>query len=144
MKLAYQLERWRRGRLYRTVASTNNSIKHEVRARPPVPWSRRPALWRQGFFAEAQLIYDLTDGDGPAYLTDFQHLRVNSNIAWNWLYKHKLALRGHLLALGVRQTETLACVYHDRVLLQAFSGERRSADAKALRELLRSEPGSTS
>lgn len=141
MKLAYRLQRWRHGRLYGTVESTYNWIKHEVRARPPVPLSRRMALWRQGFFAEAQLIYDLADGDGPTYLTDFQHLRVNSNISWNWLYKHKLAFRGHLLALGVRQTETMACIYHDRVLLRPFSGEPRAAGAEALRDLLVSDPG---
>jgi hypothetical protein len=138
MKLTYRLERWRQGRLYSTIESTYNWIRHEVRARAPIPLSRRLALWRRGFYAESQLIYDL-DGDGRAYLTDFQHLRVNASIAWNWLYKHKLAFRGHLLALGVRQPETLACLYHGHVLLRPVSDESRSVGVEALRELLVSE-----
>jgi len=138
MKLAYRLEQLRHGSTYGTAEAAYNWLKHEVRTQARLRLSRRLGLWRRGFCSDSALIYGLGDEHGTSYLSDYQHLRVNSSSAWNWLYKHKLAFRGHLLALGVRQAETLACVYHDRVLLQPFSETPRSAGPEELAALLTS------
>ncbi|HUR94371.1 MAG TPA: sugar-transfer associated ATP-grasp domain-containing protein [Gemmatimonadales bacterium] len=136
MKLAYRLEQLRHGSTYGTAEAAYNWLRHEVRTRARVPLSRRLGLWRRGFFSDSDLIYGFANEDHGTYLSDYQHLRVNSSIQWNWLYKHKLAFRGHLLALGVRQADTLACVYHDRVLLQPFSGSPVSGGPEELAALL--------
>lgn len=111
---------------------------------PPtgLPLTRKLGMWRRGFFAESHLLYDLSRNDPADYLTDYQHLvrcsRVN---AWNDFYTHKLVLRSFLLAIGLRQAETLALILNGRILIHPSSGTARYVKPAQMVELLRGYPG---
>jgi len=130
-------------KLYQAVRTTHGWMKKEWQAAPTgLPLARKLHLWRRGFFAESDTIYDLTRNDPRDYLTDYQHYvhcsRVN---AWNDFYAHKMVLRSLLLAIGLRQANTVALVLDGRILLHPYDGQASYVDAGEFAELLSTGEG---
>src|SRR3982751_4218422 len=89
--------------LYQTVRAGHKWALHERHTDTRLPWARKLAMWRRGFFAESALIYDLPRNNFKDYVSDFQHvLRCARINAWEGLFNRKLGLRAMLRARGFR------------------------------------------
>lgn len=121
------------------VETAYNWARHELRPAPPIPWNRRLAMWRRGFFAEATLLYDFPNNDPSEYLSDYRHMRCEPLVAWRWLFKHKLALRAYLLSMGLRQPETVAYIHEGQIVADPFGGSPRAISPEELAALLRKD-----
>jgi Sugar-transfer associated ATP-grasp len=128
---------------YRLLRSSYGMAKHELQARDTgVPWRRKLAMWRRGFFAESAVIYDLPRNDLSDYVSDFDRSRWLREInGHNEIFAHKLVLRSFLLAMGFVQPETKAIVHNGRILLEPFSGNPRYVTPEQLGRLLLEDGG---
>jgi Sugar-transfer associated ATP-grasp len=125
-------------KLYQTVRTTHGWMKKEWQAPPTgLPLTRKLDMWRRGFFAESDTIYDLARNDPGEYLSDFQHyVRCSRINAWNGFYGHKMVLRSFLLAIGLRQANTVALVLDGRILLHPYDGKARYVEPAEMVQLL--------
>jgi hypothetical protein len=122
-------------RTSRTFKAAYSWLRHEQKDRTILPVSRKLQLWRQGFYAESAILYDLPHNDPRNYLSDYaQVTRLGEVNSYNDYFKHKLVLRSFLLAMGFRQPGTVALLYDGRILNDPFG-----PDAKHVRpdELVR-------
>jgi hypothetical protein len=126
-------------RLYHVVRTTYRWAQREWNGnRTNLPFTRKLDLWRRGFFAESDSIYDLTRNRPDDYISDFQHAVGCSRInGWSGFYDHKMVLRSFLMAIGLRQANTVALVLDRRILLHPYSGEARYVTPAEMVELLR-------
>jgi len=132
-------------RLYHVVRTTYRWMQSEWKGpRANLPFSRKLDMWRRGFFAESDTIYDLTRNSPDEYLSDYQHSVGCSRInVWSGFYDHKMVLRSFLMAIGLRQANTVALILNRQILLQPYSGQARYVTADELVELLRQGGGET-
>jgi hypothetical protein len=129
-------------KLYQKARSTYNWVKHERKAKTGLPFPVKLEMWRNGFFAESAIIYDLPRNDPRNYLSDFQHFTRCSRInAWDGFYKHKMVLRSFLLAMGLRQAHTAALILERRIQINPYDGFPRYVEAEELLEFLRGDTG---
>ncbi|MGI9040176.1 MAG: sugar-transfer associated ATP-grasp domain-containing protein [Gemmatimonadales bacterium] len=127
-------------KLFQTLKSSVRWVKYERETPAGLPFFRKLALWRRGFFSKSAILYEFPRNDPRQYISDYAHLvrcwRLN---AWQSLYEHKLALRAFLLARGFRQAETVAYIHGYRVLLDPFTPGSRAVRLDALLERLRGD-----
>ncbi|HJR16617.1 MAG TPA: hypothetical protein VJ808_07170, partial [Gemmatimonadales bacterium] len=130
-------------RLYHFVRTTYRWAEREwKRPRKDLPLSRKLEMWRRGFFAESDTIYDLTRNSPQDYVSDYQHAVHCSRInAWGGFYDHKMVLRSFLMAIGLRQANTVAFILDRKILLHPFSGQARYVTVAEMVELLREDGG---
>lgn len=101
------------------------SIYHLARAeelRAQFPWRHKLTWWPRGFRADSAAVYDLARNDWRDYVSDYT--RVYRCVAINparAFFDQKLMLRAFLLAKGFPQTETIALVEDESVLLNPLS-----------------------
>ena len=126
-------------RIYHIVRTTYGWVQREWRGpRANLPLNRKLDLWRRGFFAESDTIYDLTRNSPDEYISDYQHAVSCSRInAWSGFYDHKMVLRSFLLATGLRQANTVALVLDRRILLHPYDGQARYVTVTEMLDLLR-------
>ena len=126
-------------RLYHVVRTTYRWVQREWKGpRTDLPLSRKLDLWRHGFFAESDSIYDLTRNSPDDYVSDYQHAVGCSRInAWSGFYDHKMVLRSFLMAIGLRQANTVALILDGQILLEPYSGQARHVTAAEMVDLLR-------
>jgi hypothetical protein len=109
-----------------------------------VPLTRKLNLWRRGFFAESDTIYNLGQNNPEDYISDYQHLVHCSRInAWGGFYDHKMVLRSFLMATGLRQAHTVALILDRRILLHPYDGKARNVGVAELVDVLRRDGGKT-
>ncbi len=130
-------------RLYQVARSTHGLMKREWKAAPTgLSLGRKLNMWRRGFFAESHTIYDLAQNNPDDYLSDYQHFVGCSRInAWNEFYAHKMVLRSFLLAIGLRQANTVALILDRRILVYPYTGNASYVGPADMAELLRSGEG---
>ena len=130
-------------KLYQKVRTTHGWMKKEWQAPSTgLPLTRKLEMWRRGFFAESDTIYDLARNDPGDYLSDYQHyVRCSRINAWNGFYGHKMVLRSFLLAIGLRQANTVALVLDGRILLHPYDGQASYVEPRELVELLSTSKG---
>src|SRR4051812_42005916 len=58
-------------RASQTFKAAYGWLKHEHRDRTQLPVTRKLQMWRQGFYAESAMLYDLPRNDARDYLSDF-------------------------------------------------------------------------
>src|SRR5919112_1645946 len=99
-------------KLYQTVRTTHGWMKKEWQAPPTgLPPTRELDMWRRGLFPRAGTIFHPPPDETRDYLSDYQHyVRCSRINAWNGFYGHKMVLRSFLLAIGLRQANTVALV----------------------------------
>jgi hypothetical protein len=107
-----------------------------------LPLTRKLDLWRRGFFAESETIYNLGRNNPDDYISDFQHLVHCSRInAWGGFYDHKMVLRSYLMAIGHRQANTVALILDRQILLHPYDGKACYVSAEELVDVLRRNGG---
>src|SRR5215218_9301745 len=128
-------------RLYHVVRTTYRWAQREWKGnRTDLPLTRKLDLWRRGFFAESDTIYDLTHNPPDDYISDYQHAVGCSRInGWSGFYDHKMVLRSFLMAIGLRQANTVALVLDRRILLNPYSGEGRYVTPAEMAQILREQ-----
>lgn len=111
-------------RTSRTFKAAYGWLKHEKKARTALPVSHKLQMWRQGFYAESGILYNLPHNDARDYLSDYASVtRLAEVNSYNDYFKHKLVLRSFLLAMGFRQPRTVALLYEGRILNDPFGPE---------------------
>ncbi len=130
-------------KLYQAARTTHGWMKREWQAPPTgLPLARKLDMWRRGFFAESDTIYDLGTNDPRDYLSDYQHFVRCSRInAWNGFYAHKMVLRSFLLAIGLRQANTVALILDGRILIQPYTGHASYVEPTEMVQLLSTKEG---
>ncbi len=130
-------------RLYHVVRTIYGWMKYEWKApRTGLPLGRKLDMWRRGFLAQSDTIYDLTRNSPDDYVSDYQHaVRCSRINAWSGFYDHKMVLRSFLMAIGLRQANTVALILDRQILLHPYSGQARYVAAADMVELLRQGGG---
>jgi hypothetical protein len=111
-------------RASQTFKAAYGWLKHERENPTQLPVSRKLQMWRQGFYAESAMLYDLPRNNAHDYLSDFARAtRMGDVNSHNDYFKHKLVLRSFLLAMGFRQPRTVALLYDGRILHDPFGAD---------------------
>jgi len=118
-------------RTSRTFKAAYGWLRHEQKNRTILPVSRKLQVWRQGFYAESAILYDLPHNDAGDYLSDYAWASREIN-SYNDYFKHKLVLRSFLLAMGFRQPRTVALLYDGRILNDPFGQDAKHVGPEEL------------
>jgi hypothetical protein len=124
-------------RVYEAIRSAYGLLNHEREHARAFPLPMRLRMWRRGFYAESEVVYDFPRNDRRDYVSDYQH-----RIHGTWVnpfgpfYNHKLMLRTYLLSLGQAQPETVAVIVGDRIVGDPYGPGRTLLTPTQLRERL--------